>query len=251
LSVSEILSQSFDLYASRFAQFFLPFLIAGIVTGVPNALVQWWYLMPLVEKARSITPATPPREAIALLFSLLAVTLAVAFLLGILTWVINTVVHGIAVKFASDVAEKGHASLRESFSMALSRLGPLLVAGLVSGILIILGLLLLIIPGIIIAIMFSLVVPAIMIEQKGAFESLGRSRKLLSKRWGKTFVLLLLIGIIFLIASGIIGLLTTSLGATGTFVSSLATAFVAPISPIATTLLYYSMVARETPPPQK
>lgn len=249
LSVSEILSQSFDLYASKFTRFFLPFLIAGIVTGVLSAIVQWGYLMPLAEKAQSITPATPPREAIAFLFSFFAAVFVVVLLLGILTWVVNAFVQGIAVKFVSDIVEKGHASLRESFSMTLSRLGSLLVAGLVSGILIILGFLLLIVPGIILSIIFSLVVPAVVIEQKGAFESLGRSRKLVSNRWGKTFVLLLLIGIIFLVVGGVIGLLTTSLGAAGTVVSSLVTAFVAPISPIATTLLYYSMVARETPPP--
>jgi len=94
--------------------------------------------------------------------------------------------------------------------------------------------------------MFSLVVPAIMIEQKGVFESLGRSRKLVSNRWGKTFILLLLVGIIILVVSGVTGALTTPFGLVGSIVSNLITTLVIPILPIATTLLYYSMAARET-----
>jgi len=259
LSVSEILYQTFNLYGSRFTQFLLPFLVAGIVIGVINAIFQWYYLMPLAEKIQNMSLVTPTRETLAVLLSLLADLIVVTLFLSIVTWVINTIVHGVAVKFASDAVEKGHASLREGLSAALSRLGSLFGAGLVTGILIFLGLLLLIVPGILIAIMFSLVVPAIMIDRKGVFESLGRSQKLVSKRWGKTFVLLLLIGIIFLLVSSITSLivssvtsaLTTPLEAASPVVSSLIMALVAPILPIATTLLYYSMVARETPSSQK
>jgi hypothetical protein len=251
LSIDEILSQTFDLYGSRFIQFFLPFLITGIVTGVLNAIVQWWYLMPLTEKIQNITPATPLEDIITWLITLLPALIAVSILVGIATWIISTIVSGAVVRFTSDLMEKGHANLRESLCISLSRLASLLGASIVSGILIALGFLLFIVPGLILTAMFSLVVPVIMIEQKWCFESLGRSKKLVSKRWGKTFFLLLLVGVIFMIVGGITGLLTTFLGPAGTVVISLVTAFVAPISPIATTLLYYSMVAREPPPPQK
>jgi len=220
------------------------------VTGVLNAIVQYWYLMPLVEEAQKIiTPATPPSEVIAWLFAFLATVIVFAILLGIVTWIINTIVSGTVVKFASEAVEKGHASLRESLDMALSRLGSLLGVGLVTGILITIGFFLFIVPGIILAIMFSLVVPSIMIEQKGVFESIGRSKKLVSNRWGKTFVLLLLIGIIIFTVTVLTNVLTAPFGAASLIVSSLIAALVVPILPIATTLLYYSMVAREIPPP--
>ena len=177
--------------------------------------------------------------------------IAVAILVGTVTWVIGTIVNGAVVKFASDTIEKGHASLKEGLGISLSRLASLLGASIASGILIAVGFLSFIVPGIILIVMFSLVVPVIMIEQKWCFESLGRSKKLVSKRWGKTFVLLFLIEIIFGIVSSPIGLLTTFFGAVGTIVSSLVMSFVMPIMPIAITLLYYSMVARETSPPQR
>lgn len=207
--------------------------------------------MPLSEMIRSITPATPLEEIISWLLTFLAATIAVAILVGILTWVIGTIANGTVVKFASDTLEKGHASLRECLNLTLSRLGSLLGASMVSGILIAVGFFLFIVPGIILTVMFSLVVPVIMIEQKWCFEGLGRSKKLVSRRWAKIFALLLLIGVMFLIVVGIPSLFTAYLGAVGTVINSLITAFVSPIYPIATTLLYYSMVARETPPPKE
>lgn len=223
----------------------------GVVTGVLNATVQWLYWTPLAEKILSITPTTPLEEIITWLLASLPALIAVAILVAIITWVIGTIVNGAVVKLASDTIEKGHASLRESLGISLSRLASLLGASIVSGLLAALGFLLFIVPGIILMAMFSLAVPVIIVEQKWCFESLGRSKKLVSKRWGKTFVLLLLIGIIFGIVGGGIGLLTTFLGAAGTIVSSLVMALVMPIMPIAITLLYYSMVARETAPPQR
>jgi TRAP-type C4-dicarboxylate transport system permease large subunit len=251
LSIDQILSQTFDLYGLRFKQFFLPFLVSGIMTGALYAIVQWQYLTPMAERIRSITPTTTPQEIITWLITFLPALIVVTVLVGIVTWVVSITVTGIMVKFASDTLEKGHASLRESLDIVLSRLASLLGANIVSGILVGLGLFLFFVPGIILGIMFSLVVPVIMIEQKWCFESLGRSKKLVSRRWGKTFVLLIMVGIMVGIVGGIASLLTTSLGAASTFVASLTTAFIAPISPIAITFLYYSMVARENLPSQK
>jgi len=109
------------------------------------------------------------------------------------------------------------------------------------------------VPGIIIAIMFALIIPAIIIEQKGIFESLGRSRQLVSHRWANTFIVILIASIIVGVPLGIVSTIT-SYFAVPTIVNSLVTytvtAFLAPILPIALTYLYYSMRARENPPPQ-
>jgi len=109
------------------------------------------------------------------------------------------------------------------------------------------------IPGIIITIMFSLIMPTIIVEQKGTFESLGRSRKLVSNRWLKTFALLLIVYIILGMVTGIVNLIATPLNVTypniNLIITSIISSFVAPIFPIAITYLYYAMVAREIPPP--
>ena len=127
------------------------------------------------------------------------------------------------------------------------------MAQLVAGILTLVGLVLFVVPGIIIAIMFSLIIPAIIAEQRGAFESLGRSRRLVSNRWLKIFALLLVLGIIVGIVTGVAMMLAmpfnTSYPVISPLITNVISAFVSPIYPSAITCLYYAMVAREIPPP--
>jgi hypothetical protein len=129
----------------------------------------------------------------------------------------------------------------------VSKLLSLLAVSIITGVLIVIGLIAFVIPGIIIAIIFSLVVPAIIIENTGALESLLRSRLLVSHRWLKTFGLLLLLYVIIGIVGILVGVISIPFGIAATLVSSILAAFIAPILPIALTLYYYSMIARATP----
>jgi len=177
----------------------------------------------------------------------------IGVLSGLVLWIVGTTTTGIVIKNASDHIEKGTSNLNVSFNFAISKLPSLLIAQFIAGILIVIGMIFFVVPGIIIAIMFSLILPTIIVEQKGAFESLGRSKKLVSKRWLKTFALLLILGIIALIVNGGATLLAEPFSIVHPIVNPLITniisAFVSPIYPIAITYLYYSMLARENPTP--
>jgi hypothetical protein len=135
----------------------------------------------------------------------------------------------------------------------MTRLPSLLVAGLIYAILVGVGLVALIIPGIILAIMFSLNTPAIMIENAGALGSLSRSRKLVGGRWLKTFMLLLIIVLIFGLVVFIGNLIAAPFGSFSWLASGIISAFVQPILPISLAVYYYSMLGREeqqrVPPP--
>lgn len=248
LSVGEILSLSFNLYFSKFLQFFLPFLISGIIIGIFTYAITSSFPIPA-------PPIETPsyEELVTWFFALLSTIIVIGILLGLVSWIVGTTTSGVVIKNASDQIEKDTSNLGVSFNFAILKLPSLLVAQFVAGILTVIGLLLFIVPGIIIAIMFSLVFPAIIIEQRGAFESLGRSQKLVSYRWLKTFALLLILAIIVLIVSGIANVLAMPFSTVHPIVNPLITniisSFVSPIFPIAITYLYYAMVAREIPPP--
>ena len=250
LSIGEIISESFNLYSARFVDFLIPYLFAALVTGVFSMAVYQMLLMPMPPIPE---PTAPPEELLRWLGGVflpwLANLIAVAILVGFVSWIVNTIVSGIAIKYASDLLEKGDASLQVGFNFTVSRLVSLLTVGIITGFLIILGLICLIVPGIIISIMFALVTPVIIIERVGALDSLGKSRRLVSRRWGKTFAVLLLVSIIIGIATSMASVIVRPLGPVGSIVSSLITALIQPVFPIALTFLYYSMVAKEAPAP--
>ena len=73
-----------------------------------------------------------------------------------------------------------------SYKYAFSRLGGLIGLALLIAIVVGVGFLLLIIPGIILAVFLAMAVPAFIIERKGVTESMSRSWQLVSKLTGGT-----------------------------------------------------------------
>ena len=248
LSIEETLTYTFDIYSRNFIIFFVPFLIAGLISGILSVPI-----LSYVSKISQIDFTGPPDVVWSQLWNFILTLIALAFILCITSWIIGNVISGVCVKCASDLIEKGKVSLGESFNFTVYKLPSLLIATLITGILVALGSLALILPGIILYIMFFLVIPAIMIENTGALDSLSRSRRLVTNRWLKTFVLALLVGLILGIAVFILNLIMAPLGIYRSLVGSVITAFVQPIIPISLTVYYYSMLAKEEqqriPPP--
>jgi len=241
LSIGEMLIQTFNLYSRNFVQYFIPFVAAGIITGFVTIVVRSAIVIPVVPVHST------SQQLLAWFPTYLAATLTVLFLSGIVGWIANSITTGIAIKFTSDILERGQANLQTSFNFTLTKLLSLLAVSIVTGVLIVLGLIALIVPGIILAVMFSLVYPSIMIEGTGVFGSLSRSRALVSNRWLKTFGLLLLLGIIVAAVNGIFALVAAPFGVFSPLVSGILTALITPIFAIALTLYYYSMKARTAP----
>ena len=243
LSIGEILSQTFNLYSRNFIQYLIPFLAAGILTGLVTVLVRVVVVIPA-------TPVHPTSQQLLTWFpTFVTATLTSLFLSGIVGWITSSITAGVAIKFTSDMLEKGQANLQTSFNFTLTKLLYLLAASIITGVLILLGFVALIIPGVILSLMFSLVYPVIMLEGTGVMGSISRSRVLVSNRWLNTFVLMLLIGIIVGIANGVFVLVASPFGVIGPLISGVLTALITPIFAIAITLYYYSMKARALPPP--
>ncbi len=72
----------------------------------------------------------------------------------------------------------------DSLLAGLRRFVPVVLVSFVLGILFVVGWMLFVIPGIIFALMFCVAVPVVMVEQRGVFASLSRSRELTrGQRW--------------------------------------------------------------------
>jgi hypothetical protein len=204
LSITEIISRTFNLYTSKFIPFYVIFLIATLVNQLLGGAIRLYFVVPPMP--------TAPEELLSWFSTFIVPFILLTLLTFIISWIITTLANGLAVKYTSDVLEKGDASLNRGFNFTVSKLPSLFVAGIISAVLIGLGLIALVIPGIIIAIMFSLVVQVIIIQDAGAFDSFGKSRGLVRERWLKTFGLFLILVIITFVIDSIgnaIGLLSS------------------------------------------
>jgi hypothetical protein len=95
-------------------------------------------------------------------------------------------------------------SIRETLNRVLPRLNTLTLAGLLAAVGITIGFLLLIVPGLILITLWLLIVPAIMLESRGVFESFGRSRQLVSGHgWSVFGVIVLTVAILIAVNIGL------------------------------------------------
>jgi MFS family permease len=242
LSLGEVLSKTFELFRRDFTKYFVLFAVVGVIIGVVTALARQVFVLPIL-------PRNPTPQQFSSWFSAFLGTFFLLFaLIFIVSLVFSPIAQGSAIKLASEQIEKGRAEIGTAVRFAGSKLLWMWALSIVVGIIVILGFIALIVPGIILGIMFSLALPVLLIENKGVLESMGRSRQLVSHRWLKTFATFLVLGIISLIASIIVGAISGLFGVVGPVVSGLLSAFYQPLFPILMTVYYYSNLARITPP---
>src|SRR5436853_1411101 len=245
LSFGEIFTKTFSLYRQDFAKYFLLFAIVGVVIQVATTLAMQSFVLP-------IPPVNPTSQQLSsylsALLGALFLLIAVIFLVNI---IFSTIAQGSAIKLASEQVTKGQANIGESVRFAVSKLLSIWALSIIVGILVVLGFIALIVPGIILAIMFSLALPVLLIENRGVTESMARSRQLVSHRWGKTFGTFLALGIIVIIASLIVSAITAPLGIIGPVADGILSALYQPLFPILMAVYYYSNLARTAlAPPQ-
>lgn len=242
-SIGEIVSKTFDLYRRDFAKYLVIFLVVNTIIGVLAALVQRAFVL-------TSLPVNPtPQQFFNWFPGFLGTLITLVALIGIVALVFYPIAIGSAVKMASESITKGHADLGASVRFATSKLVWIWALSIIVGIIIFLGFIALVVPGIILAIMFSLVLQVLLIENLGVLESMGRSRRLVGNRWLKTFALGIVFIIIIAIASAIVSVISAPFGSARGIVSGILGALYAPLTPIALTVYYYSNVARTTPLP--
>jgi hypothetical protein len=243
LSLGEIISKTFEVYRRDFAKYFVLFGVVEVIITVVTTLARQAFVLPTLP--RNPTPQQVMNWYPGL-FGSLFLLLASIFLV---TVVFFPIAQGSAIKLASERIEKGQVEFGTSVRFALSKLLSMWALSIIVGIVVVLGTIALIIPGIILAIMFSLAFPVLLIENKGVTESMGRSRQLVSKRWLKTFATFLVIAIIVIIASVIVSAITGPLGIAAPVVNGILSALYQPLFPILLAVYYYSNLARTTSPP--
>ena len=160
------------------------------------------------------------------------------------------------VKAVEDVRDgRVELSLAETFDQARRHLSAVVVAGILAALGIIVGLILLIVPGLVLLTWWAVIIPIVVLENRSAGESFGRSRELVRGFGWSVF------GVIVLMVLLLIGfdiLLRIILAPLADWLQSFVSQFIsgtltAPFVAAVLTLLYFRLrAAKETaeaPPP--
>lgn len=158
------------------------------------------------------------------------------------------------VKAVEDIRDgRADLSLSETFESARPHLTAVLVAGILAALGIILGLILLIVPGLFLLTIWAVIIPVIVLENKSAGESFGRSRELVrGYGWGVFGVILLTILLLIGFQIVLSLILTPLADWLRGFISNIVSGtLTAPFIAVVLTLLYFRLKAAKEPAAQE
>jgi hypothetical protein len=219
LGVGAVLSRAFELLFRDFGKFFLltalawsPLLVFGLVN---------------LDGTREPGGAT--------------VTVLVA---GALLWLALSVLGQAVILYGAFQQMAGRSfAIGESLSRGLSRFFPVIGVMICAGIGVAAGSVLLIVPGIILYVMWSVALPACVVEQLGPFESLSRSSDLTKGQRWQVFGIVFVIGFVNQIVQGVVQFLLIALG--GAVISAVGTflwmALIGTYQAIAVAVIYHDL----------
>jgi hypothetical protein len=195
LSVGDILDETLVIYKRQFVAFIT---LTGVVV-VPTALLTLVMLGLLSLVSGSLdSGAVTPEAGIMLGVGAVAFTLPVT-----LVTLIGRLLAGVvAVKVSADILLGRPVDIWESYRLAIKRLGPLTLAGLLVSI--VTGAAGLCFPvAIFFALSWGLIIPVIVLENPGGVEAMRRSWNLMRGRRWQLLVCTMVIGVIASILVGI------------------------------------------------
>jgi hypothetical protein len=240
LTIGELLDRTFFYYRRHFVLF------VGIA-ALPSVVLLVFQLAAVSAKFNEGGPLVTVIIALATLFVYL---------------VTGTLAHGATVVAVSQILLGRETSIAEAFTSIRPRIGELIRISVNVSVRVMLGLLLLIVPGVLLALRYSLTIPVAVLEETGVSASLSRSRTLTKGHLGRILLVYFLLFALIIVVSMIWPFLTMAVGAMfssavragqqplwvkvvlqfGNFVSQ---ALLSPVMTIALTLVYYDERVRK------
>jgi len=154
------------------------------------------------------------------------------------------------VKAAQDVRDgRVDLSIGETVSAAWQVFWPVAGASILAGLAIVIGLFLLIVPGLYLITIWAVLVPAIVIERAGVFSSFGRSQRLVKGNGWNVFGILVITFLILFAVQLILGLILSPLNSTAlsnAISTVVAGALIAPFQALVVTTIYFRLIGVES-----
>jgi len=221
VTIGGVIDEAWGLYT----RFFLRFFFLGLVVFAALNLV---YAL-LVEAISS------DADGAAVSLGILGFAIAV---IGT-TWLQGAFVY--AVRDARDGSFD--STLADVFTRVSPAVIPLLVAGLLAGLGIAIGFVLLVVPGLFLLTIWAVIGPVIVVERTGALDSFGRSRALVRGHGWTVLAIVLVMGLLSAIASGLLRAAFSFLPRFFEILvgGTIAQAVVAPLMAIALAITYFRL----------
>jgi hypothetical protein len=227
--LGDILSAAFEIYRNNAGQLVMIVAIVVIPLSLLGALIGHLF----AGQTNSVSSRS---------FGLVIGGVAVAI---VITVIITAVLQAAIIRGAAEATLGDPVDIQESYRWGFSRIGSVILVGLLVGLAVLVGLILLVIPAIIFGVFLSVSIPALVIENRRGTEALKRSWELVRGSFWHALGVLIVAGII----TGVVGSLLRAFGGSNWFAgwifSAIAQIITAPFSALVSVLLYLDLRSRK------
>ena len=174
---------------------------------------------------------------------LLVLGSAASLALTILFFALSVLYQGMVVELVRDVQDgRRDHSIGELIRGVEPVFWSLLAVSILAGIGLAIGFILLIIPGLILMVIWSVVAPVTVLERPGVFTAFGRSRELVRGNGWEVFAVIVIVFVAVAVVSIAAGLVSASLGSLGrALVQWAVNAALAPVTALSASVLYFAL----------
>jgi hypothetical protein len=238
-SLGDILSAAFEIYKDNATNLILivaivvvPLqFIAHFLSGVVFAADKETIVIGTVSVTRTVTRS-------------FGTVLLVTLIGAIITIVISAALQAAIIRAAAQTTVGDPVDIDQSYRFGFAHFGSVLGASILVGIVVAVGFLLLVIPGVIFLTLLAVTIPVVVIERRGVTAAMSRSWNLAKGHFWHVLGTIVVAAIIAGVIGGIIGAIGGSNWFLGWIFGSIGQIIVAPFSAMVTVLLYLDLRTR-------
>jgi hypothetical protein len=240
--IGEILSTAFEIYKANAQNLLMIVAIVVVPLTFISAFIGGVLFAPETETVlvfgESVETVSARTASAALIVALVGVVIGV---------IINAVLQAAIMRGAAQGSIGDPVDIDASYKWGFARFGSVLLISILVGLAVLGGFILLIIPGIIFLVMFSVAIPALVVENLRGTDAMSRSWNLVKGHFWHALGLIIVAGIITAVVGGIIGAIGGAIS-DNWFVAwifqAIAQIITAPFAAIVSVLLYLDLRAR-------
>jgi len=237
-----ILNAAFEIYGANASKLFV--IVAVVV--VPLSLISH-LLTGVVFAARKTTIVGLNGTSTVHVTHGAGFLIATALVTALITIITYAILQAALIRGAAQATVGDAVDVETSYKWGLRKFGTVLLVSFLTGILVVIGLILLIVPGVILLTRFTVAIPALVIEDHKGTEPMNRSWNLTRGHFWHVLGTIFVAGLIGAVVSGIISALGAIAGTswfTEWVFGSIGEIVVAPFSALVSIILYLDLRAR-------
>ncbi|MDP9242498.1 MAG: hypothetical protein M3O84_04905 [Actinomycetota bacterium] len=237
--LGDILSAAFEIYKNNAGQLLMIVAIVVIPLSLIGAVIG--HLL----AGSTTTETLVTGQTITVSSRSLGLVILGAIVAAVIAVIISAVLQAAIIRGAAEATIGDPVDIQESYRWGFRRIGSVILVGLLVGLAVAVGFILLVIPGIIFLVFFSVSIPALVIENRRGTEAMKRSWFLVGGSFWHAFGVIIVAALITGVVSSLLGAIGGSNWFTSWIFSAIAQIITVPFSALVSVLLYLDLRSRK------